>query len=89
MGQPLSGGVVAFSPDGKTFASTDSDNTIILWNLETHEPIGQPLNGYTYPIQTLAFSPDGKTLASGAFDSTVILWDVETQHPIGQPLEGR
>jgi hypothetical protein len=75
---------VSFSPDGKTLASGSYDNTIILWDVETRQPIGQPLTASG--VTSVAFSPDGKTLASGSYDNTIILWDVETSQPIGQPL---
>jgi len=79
---------VAFSPDGKTLASGGDDYTIILWDVETRQPIGKPLKGHTRNVTSVSFSPDGKTLASGSSDNTVILWDVETGQPIGQPLKG-
>ena len=71
-----------FSPDGKTLASGDYDNKVILWNVATHLPIGQPLIGYS-----VAFGPDGKTLATGS-ENDVILWDIASHQPIGQPLRG-
>ena len=79
---------VAFSPDGKTIASGGMDNTIILWDVETHQPIGEPLEGHTDIVRSVAFSPDGKTLASGSEDETIILWNVKTRQPIGRPLSG-
>jgi WD40 repeat protein len=98
IGRPLRGhtGVInsiAFSPDGKTLASGSYDNTIILWDVsavlnpsvETAEPIGQPLTGYT--VTSLAFSPDGKTLASGKNDGTLILWDVSPEAWIEQSCQ--
>lgn len=84
------GGVtsVAFSPDGKILASGSDDHSIILWDVTTGQPIGQPLKGHSDEVMSVAFSPDGKTLASGSADHTIILWDVATHQPIGTPLMG-
>jgi WD40 repeat protein len=81
-----SGGVasIAFSPDGKTLASGSRDNTIILWDVASRQPIGQPLNGRKAAVSSMAFSPDGKMLAV-SYDTAIILWDVASQQPIGQP----
>jgi WD40 repeat protein len=82
---------VAFSPDGQTLASGSDDDTIILWNLSTRQPIAT-LQGHTDDVNTVAFSPDGQTLASGGcaqYDEdlfcnvgAIILWDVGTGQPI-------
>ena len=79
---------VAFSPDGQTLASASWDNTIILWDVTTGQPIGQPLTDHRDMVQSVAFSPDGKMLASASKDNTIILWDVATGQPLGQPLTG-
>jgi len=90
---------VDFSPDGKTLASASEDHTIILWDIETRLPVGQPLTGHTFPVQSVAFSPDGQTLASGSCrgkgDTTgycnqgeIRLWNVATRQPLDEPLNG-
>ena len=79
---------VAFSPDGKILASASQDGTIILRDVATRQPIGQPLTGHTSWVTSVAFSPDGKTLASASDDKTIRLWDAATHQPIGQPLQG-
>jgi WD40 repeat protein len=72
---------VALSPDGQTLAtgSAYTDGTIKLWNVRTHEFMGQ-LDGHRGWIQWLEFLPDGKSLVSS--DDAVQLWDVKTRQPL-------
>jgi WD40 repeat protein len=77
---------VAFSPNGKMLASAGDDNTIILWDVSTGQPINQPLTEHADAVTSIAFSADGKFLVSGSEDKTIILWNPMTGQPIGQPL---
>ncbi|WP_440104512.1 WD40 repeat domain-containing serine/threonine protein kinase [Streptosporangium sp. H16] len=88
--------VVAFSPDGGTLAGGDGDGAVIVWDVATRRPVGDPMKGHTRAVEAMAFSPDGGLLASGgnngegtdSGDHTVILWDTRTRQPAGDPLTG-
>jgi len=85
---------LAFSPDGSSLASGYKgtelpgdihENTIaILWDMETKQPIGQPLAEHTDSINSVIFSPDSKYLFTGSWDKTIIQWDIATQQSIEQ-----
>src|SRR5262249_2810147 len=69
---------VAFSPDGKTLA-TSSGAAIILWDIGTGKP-GGTLWGSGVPVRCIAFHPDGKTLRSGGARD-VLVRDVPGKRP--------
>jgi hypothetical protein len=68
-------GVVAFSPDGKTFAWGSLTGEV--WLLETaSKQLRQKFSGHITFVSSLAFSPDGWVLVSASADTTAIVWDV-------------
>lgn len=79
---------VAISADGRTIVSGSSDNTVRLWNTQTGEPIGQPLECHIEGITSVALSADGSTIVSGSWDDTLCVWNAQTRERIGGPLKG-
>jgi WD40 repeat protein/serine/threonine protein kinase len=79
---------VAFHPTRHILISASLDNALIVWDLDTSEPIHRLDTGHTGGILTTAFSPDGRMFASGGRDGVIILWDAQTGQPVGSPLIG-
>lgn len=68
---------VAFSSDGKLWATGDADKNIYLWRVAD----GQLINtcvGHTNWVRSLAFHPKKQILASGSNDRAVRLWNIKT-----------
>ena len=72
---------LAFSPDGKTFASGSEDMTVRIWNTKRGSKRGT-LKGHTGWVTAVAFSKDGKTIASGDTDGTVRVWNVRKKREV-------
>lgn len=85
---------VAFSPDGKTLASSGGGLDIVLWDVESMIA-GTPLSRtLSCPVVSMpwggvvqvTFSPDGTLVASGGHNGTSRLWDVASDRQIGKPM---
>jgi WD40 repeat protein len=78
---------VAFSPDGKLLAVSDSAGEIHLWRMDDGKKI-ITFRGHTHWICSVAFSPNGKLLASSSADGTLKLWELATGYCL-KTIEGQ
>ena len=83
LGDPAVVGSIAFSPDGKLLASSDTffDSTIRLWEVATGVEkikLGEQSDIEFAGITSLVFSPNGNLLASSSWNGTVGIWEVAT-----------
>ncbi len=78
---------IAFTHDGRHFASASFDGTARVWETATARPAGPSLTHTNY-VATVAFSPDGNTLAAGDYGPAgfIKLWDWRTGKELRPPL---
>ena len=72
-----SSGPVAFSADGRAFATAvdEPQNEILIYEIASGK-VRYAIRGFRGRTRSLAFFPDGSRLASGHGDSSVLIWDL-------------
>ncbi|MEU4162125.1 TIR domain-containing protein [Actinoplanes sp. NPDC026670] len=76
---------LALSPDGRTLATINQENTAVLWDVtDRPHPVRLATADPAGAVQTVAFSGDGITLATGDGRGITTLWDVTDR---SQPQE--
>ncbi|CAB9511051.1 Notchless protein homolog 1 [Seminavis robusta] len=77
----------AWSPDGTKFASVDKRGVLILWNPQTGESIGAPIQAHKQWITSLAWEPlhcnkSCDRIVTAGKDGTAKVWNVRTRKHI-------
>jgi WD40 repeat protein len=68
---------LAFSPDGQTLASGDSNASVRLWDVRSGKELLR-MKGHSGAVVRVVFRPDGQALASASNDHTVRVWEAAT-----------
>jgi serine/threonine protein kinase len=80
---------IAFSPDGKLLATTNTEKLIRLWSLEEDRQ-EREFRGHEGAPREVAFSADGKRLFSASpHDDTMRVWDVATGKQLNEIAAGK
>ena len=79
----IDGFVLAYSPDGKTLATSSRDDlakdtTVQLWDAATCKHKATLTTGHRETIWSIAFSSDNRTIAGGD-NGTIYLWDTTSE----------
>jgi WD40 repeat protein len=80
------GYAVAFSPDGRTVASSGLGHPLLGWDVPTQTLVRELEQGGA-GVLTLDFGPDGTLLAVSGWEPVAALWDVPTATRIGPTLK--
>jgi serine/threonine protein kinase/WD40 repeat protein len=75
----IGGNSVAFAPDGKTLAASNSDGYTYIWDAATGIVTATLADPNGSSVTSVAFAPDGKTLATGDSAGYTCLWDIATK----------
>ncbi|CCM06113.1 uncharacterized protein FIBRA_08362 [Fibroporia radiculosa] len=68
--------------------SGSSDKAIRVWDANTRQQLGEPLEGHTGSVRSVAVSPDGQRIVSGSSDKTVRVWDADMGRQLGESFKG-
>jgi len=73
-------GPMAFSPDGKRFATAVVGEPFTTYGVRLYDwprrKATHTFIGHVAPVTAIHFAPDGDSLASGSQDTSVVLWDL-------------
>lgn len=67
---------VTYDSQGRYLASSSSDLTIKLWDLNNDYLCFKTLFGHNHNVSMVAFTPDGESVLSCSRDKTIKLWEI-------------
>ena len=79
---------MAWNGDGSRLASASDDNTVIIWDTASWEPV-TTLSEHTDRVRSVAWNGDDSRLASASEDRTVIIWEFPDFVQLQCQLAGR
>ena len=74
------------SPDGRHAAITGLGGELVVLDLATGEPVGEPAVGHATTVWGTAYSDDGSRIVTTGEDGSVVLWDGVTGELLGSVL---
>ena len=81
---PGIGGNVDWSPDGRLFVATGTDQTGLVELRDAHTGrVVRSFHGHTDAVKWAVFSPNGATFATSGHDGALRVWDTSTGKPRG------
>jgi len=78
---------IAFSPDGRYFASASFDKKVKIWNGKSGDFLAT-LTGHVGAVYQVAWSSDSRFLVSASKDSTAKLWEMPNGKKARETLPG-
>ena len=82
------GDAIAFTPDGKLFATGGGTGFVKFWDARTGQPAGRPALAVAGWVQSIDFDRTGSLMVTAGTDGTTRLFDVKARAQLGTPLPG-